>query len=76
MCWKRLSCAECKVALVSFSYYQLLKNKIKLQECLQEAVTEVELLEFRDLHFLAYVYFVVTDFQGRDHHRSSKKSKA
>lgn len=67
MCWKRLSYAECKVVLVSFSYYWLLKNKIKLQECLREAVTEMELLEFTSLHFLAYVYFVVTDFQGRDH---------
>lgn len=76
MCWKRLSCAECKVVLVSFSYYWLLKNKIKLQECLWEAVTEMELLEFTNLHFLAYVYFVVTDFQGRDHCRSSNKSKA
>lgn len=76
MCWKRLSCAECKVVLVSFSYYWLMKNKIKLQEYLWEVVTEMELLEFTNLHFLAYVYFVVTDFQGRDHHRSSNKSEA
>lgn len=76
MCWKRLSCAECKVVLVSFSYYWLMKNKIKLQEYLREVVTEMELLEFTNTHFLAYVYFVVTDFQGRDHHRSSNKSEA
>lgn len=62
MSWKRISCVECKVMLVSFSYYCLLKSKRKLQECLWEAVIEGELAEFTNLlQFLSFLHFVGDD---------------
>lgn len=58
MSWKRI-CTECKVTVVSFSYYCLLKSKRKLEECLWEAVTEGELAEFTNLlQFLSFLHFV------------------